>query len=147
MRSARPAFWDASAIVPLCVPEYTSAALHRLTLEHHPLIVWWGTSVEIFSALARLAQGGSITTDSLERARISLVELRSSWVEIFPSDQVRSLAEEMPLRHHLRAGDALQLAAALVWCGGQPRDRSFVCLDRRLAHAAAQVGFTVHSQI
>lgn len=44
----------------------------------------------------------------------------------------------------LRAADALQLAAALLWCEEQPHGEGFVTLDERLADAAANEAFTVH---
>ena len=45
--------------------------------------------------------------------------------------------------HGLRAGDALQLAAALAFANHQPGSLDFVCLDQRLAEAAAREGFAV----
>jgi hypothetical protein len=45
--------------------------------------------------------------------------------------------------HPLRAGDALQLAAALVACGERPEALPFVCLDDRLRDAARREGFAV----
>jgi hypothetical protein len=43
----------------------------------------------------------------------------------------------------LRAADALQLAAALIWCEEQPAGEVFVCLDDRLREAARREGFTL----
>ena len=45
--------------------------------------------------------------------------------------------------HPLRPGDALQLAAALSWCGEKPAGAGFVCLDQRLREAAQREGFEV----
>jgi hypothetical protein len=45
--------------------------------------------------------------------------------------------------HPLRTGDALQLAAALISCNQNPRRRTFVCFDDRLATVAEDVGFKV----
>jgi hypothetical protein len=45
--------------------------------------------------------------------------------------------------HPLRAADALQLAAALVWVEEQPHGEGFVSLDGRLRDAAAREGFTL----
>ena len=39
--------------------------------------------------------------------------------------------------------EKLQLAAALVWCQGDPLHHGFVCLDQRLREAARREGFTV----
>ncbi len=143
MKNVMPAFWDASAVVPLCVPEFSSAQLHRTTLLFRPIVVWWATPLEVLSACARLAHRGDLATNSLQRARNSLAELRRLWVEIIPSDEVRDLGELLLLKHQLRAGDALQLAAALVWCSQYPRNRPFVCFDHRLAKAATEIGFTI----
>lgn len=63
--------------------------------------------------------------------------------EIEPSEEVRNLASQFAGKHPLRAADALQLAAALYWCGGNTCKESFVCLDDRLRGAAALEGFRV----
>ena len=43
----------------------------------------------------------------------------------------------------LSAPEALQLAAALVWCRERTRGVAFVCLDERLRGAATLEGFKV----
>jgi hypothetical protein len=45
--------------------------------------------------------------------------------------------------HPLRAADALQLGAALVWCEEQSHGEVFVCLDARLREAARREGFSL----
>lgn len=65
------------------------------------------------------------------------------WVEIEPSDEVRTLAVSLLKKHQLRAADSLQLAAALVWCNSYPKDRAFVCDDGKLLAAAEKEGFNV----
>jgi len=45
--------------------------------------------------------------------------------------------------HPVRAGDALQLAAALAWSDEPPQGSGFVCLDDRLRTAAQAEGFAV----
>jgi predicted nucleic acid-binding protein len=81
---------------------------------------------------------------ALAAARLAV--LRRAWVEVLPTERVRSLAEVLPEQYDLRAGDAFQLAAAAVWCRERPRNRSFVCYDRRLALAAERMGFQVITQ-
>lgn len=76
-------------------------------------------------------------------AQRRLETLREAWSEILPTEQVRAIAESLPDTHGLTAADALQLAAALVWCRERPQGRAFVVLDARLSSAAARVGFTV----
>jgi hypothetical protein len=64
--------------------------------------------------------------------------------EVTPTEQVRRLAKALPVPYRIRTLDAFQLAAALAWTQEQPRQRPFVCLDKRLAQAALQAGFTIY---
>ncbi len=137
------AFWDASAIVPLCVYQPATGTLGRLVRKHGRLVVWWGTTVEVRSALSRLARERAMRDEGHDRALARLAVLRRTWAEVLPTERVRSLAEEMPRQYDIRVGDAWQLAAAVVWCKERPRQRPFVCFDRRLAEVAARVGFAV----
>jgi hypothetical protein len=137
------AFWDASAIVPLCCSQAASAEGRRLRRELKRMVVWWGTPLEARSAFARLVRGGHMTPDERLVAVRLLGQLRSAWDEILPTEKLRSLAEDLPDAHQLRAADAAQLAAALVWCRERPKQRPLVCLDGRLRTAASELGFSV----
>ena len=77
-------------------------------------------------------------------ALVRLDALRVRWDELEPSEPVRRLAEELPASRGLRAADAFQLAAALVWCKERPSRRPFVSFDNALADAAEAEGFDVH---
>lgn len=136
------AFWDASAIVPLCCHQPASGVIRRLLRDHSRIAVWWGTPVEVRSALARLTREKAISERAAGEARRRLDVLRQSWSEMLPTQRVRSLAEQVTEEYNLRALDAFQLAAALVWCNQNPRRRPFLCLDVRLAEAANQAGFS-----
>ena len=85
-------FWDASALIPLVLPEPRSAFF----------------------------------TDT-----------------VAPTDDLRRRAGRLVASHPLRAADALQLAAAQVWCNHRSRGRHFVCWDGSLCDAAQAEGFTV----
>lgn len=137
-----PGFWDASAIVTLCVPAQNSGNNRRL-LRKYPPVVWWGTSVEATSALARLHRQDFLTDPQYHGARERLEVLQKSWREIQPSTRLRELAELQLDRHELRAADALQLAAALIWCNQRPRNRHFLCRDVKLQLAASKEGFSL----
>lgn len=135
-------FWDASAVVPLLVREPASGALRRLVDEDPELVVWWGTPVECASGLARLRREGVIDAGEETRVLLALAELRESWIEVQPTLPLRATAQRLLRTHALRAADAHQLAAALVWAG-RPRGDVLVTLDERLAEAARLEGFTV----
>ncbi|HEY5868040.1 MAG TPA: hypothetical protein VI542_21185 [Candidatus Tectomicrobia bacterium] len=62
-------------------------------------------------------------------------------VQVLPSQAVRDHTAPILQGHPLRAADALQLAAALVWVQGHPIGQPFVCLDHRLRAAAQREGF------
>lgn len=72
-----------------------------------------------------------------------LKAFRVGATEVRPSDEVRARAMRLLSIHPLRAADALQLAAALVWCRERTAGAGFVCLDGRLREAAGREGFEV----
>ena len=137
------AFWDASAIVPLWCSLAASAQGRQLRRDLKRMVVWWGTPLEARSAFAGLVRDGHIRPDEHVAAVNLLGQLRATWDEILPTEKLRLLAEELPDAYRLRAADAAQLAAALVWCRERPRKRPFVCFDDRLRTAASELGFIV----
>jgi predicted nucleic acid-binding protein len=137
-----PAFWDASAVVHVCVPSQASRHA-RVLLRAHPPVVWWGTFVEVRSALARLRRQGALSGAAFQASLDRVTDLLLGSREIQPSDSVRDLAAAQLDRFPIRAGDALQLGAALVWSKQKPRGRLFVVNDARLSAAAREAGFDV----
>lgn len=144
-RAGRPigrsrAFWDTSALVPLCVHQSmtpNAIALYKL----HSVVVWWTTPVEIASALARLVRMKQISPADCAKARKLANVLSDSWSVIQPSDALRTKALHLVDRHDLRAADSLQLAAAMEWSEGAPQGRVFLTADERLRQAALLSGF------
>ena len=138
-------YWDASALVPLCVAEPSSATLRRLALTGS-IITWCLSPVEIVSAIERRSRQGALSAPARDAALKNLAELAESWTEITALAAVRQRAVRVLAIHALRAADALQLAAALLAAGDQPSRCEFVCVDARLREAAAREGFqTVES--
>jgi hypothetical protein len=113
----------------------------RLMRQHAP-VVWWGTQVEVAGSFCRLKRQQALSQEQYEAAGRRLALLRKSWREMQPTNRLRELAETCLNRHPLRAADAFQLAAALVWCNEKPRNRAFICRDNRLTEAARREGFT-----
>ena len=136
-------FWDTSAILPLLADESTREGLLEILEDDPQIVAWWGTSVEIASALARREREGLITASEVEAALFATRRLSDSWHEIVPSDAMRRTAERLLRAHPLRAADSLQLAAALIAAGHDPSTLELVCLDTRLTIAARREGFTV----
>jgi predicted nucleic acid-binding protein len=136
------AFWDASALVPLCVHEAASRHAQSYLRRFAP-VVWWGSLVEVHRAICRLHRDREITDLDKKGAVARLRLLSRGWREILPSDQIRDLATESLDTYSLRAADSLQLAGSLIWCEQRPARRNFICGDHRLAQAADSAGFSV----
>lgn len=138
-------FWDSSALVPLLLAEPASSRMLKLYQDDPVLLVWWGTEVELTSALARLERENALQPEEVSQALTRLHALRSAWHEVLPSEEVREAARRFLRVHPLRTMDALQLAAAFVASRGRPSQLAFVCLDARLLLAAKREGFPVLS--
>ncbi len=139
------AFWDISAIVPLCCLQRTSIQARQLARTYGQQIVWWATSVEAISALQRLTREENISLKDGAQFYLRLEHLRNHWHEIQPNTVLKEQAERLLRMHKLRAADALQLAAALFWCNNGPRGRVFIASDGALLSAAQIEGFSVLS--
>ena len=136
-------FWDTSAVIPLIIDEPNTGPLRAVWTRDSGMVVWWGTSVECASALARVGRDAIISDQDVDVARDLLRTLASSWTEVHPTDGVREHAGRILLRHPLRAADALQIGAAMIWADDRPSSHSFCTLDARLAEAARLEGFRV----
>jgi len=136
------AFWDTSALAPLCVEEATSRQAQSLLKRYLP-VVWWATVIEMHSAIYRLYRLKQIDDHGKQAAFSRLALLQRGWKEILPGDSLRQLATSLLNSYSLSAADSLQLAAALIWCQERPSNKHIICADRRLAAAAQSAGFSV----
>ena len=136
-------FWDTSAILPLVVDEPASSATRQLLRSDPAMIVWWGTPVECWSAVARRVREQTLSAADAAAVRRTLGALGEAWTEVLASEEVRSHAGRLLLRHPLTAADALQLGAAMTWATGRPSSHPLATLDERLATAAAGEGFSL----
>lgn len=136
-------FWDASAIVPLLIAEPSTQRLQALAASDPDILVWWGSSVECVSALARLERSAALDARAAAFAFDRLKQLAGGWHEVEPSDIVRETATRFLRVHPLRSADALQLAAAFVAAEQRPTSLTMITLDDRLAGAAQKEGFAV----
>ncbi|MBJ7390337.1 MAG: type II toxin-antitoxin system VapC family toxin [Chthoniobacterales bacterium] len=136
-------FWDTSALVPLIVTE-ASSDLRRKQYAADPwAVVWFGTLAEIESSLVRRQRDGQLPADVEHAARKRLHEMTKQWTEVTPTTEVRARAIRLLRVHPLRAADAFQLAAALIFCREQPQHLPLLTADQRLRDAANLEGFPV----
>ncbi|MDP9177966.1 MAG: type II toxin-antitoxin system VapC family toxin [Gemmatimonadota bacterium] len=136
-------FWDTSALVPLVIRQSSSSKADRWYAEEASVAIWTLATVEIASALWRLRREDALTEKETSAAELRAEELASASYIVADVDSVKTLAARLLRVHALRAADALQLGAALVWASGLPQGKTLHTLDERLALAARREGFSV----
>lgn len=139
-------FFDSSALLPLFVDEERSAAMQDIVKDDSPVVIWWGSTIECFSAIARLRRERILDSKQEQEIRRRLLEVKRHWTEILPGNDLKALAHQLLLLHPLSAADAMQLAAALVWADKLPAGHRFACLDARLIEAAGKEGFEIRPE-
>jgi uncharacterized protein len=139
----RTAFFDASAVVPLCLAQTSSPMARRHYRTFSRQVVAPTTLIEVASAVYRAVRLGLLAPTGVKRAMERLGQLDKRWTEIELTVGSRNLGVEMIAHYDLRAADAIQLASALIWCKEQPRNRPFVCFDHSLSAAASAAGFDI----
>jgi uncharacterized protein len=136
-------FFDASALVKRYIHEAGSTRVRRLLREGRVAISRL-SEIEVASSIARLARAQSITSAQRDRALRALVTDLAAWTIVEVSPDVAARARRLLVTYTLRAGDAIQLAAALVLQEGVGRPlQEFVVYDDRLGAAARGEHFTV----
>lgn len=137
-----PAFWDSSALLPLCVPQIRSQKAAAL-YERFAVVAWWASEVEILSGLSRLRRMGDISHEQFAAGKKLATIVAGDWSPLNLTASIVPDASSMLEQYPLRAADALQVAAALVACEHYPGGYAFITADLRQAEAARQVGFAV----
>jgi predicted nucleic acid-binding protein len=135
-------YFDASALVKRYVREPGTPTVRRL-LRQEPAATSRLSEAEIGSALCRRQREGALTARQYQHA---LDALRADFgrleiVELSPA--VVAAVHPLLARHGLRAGDALQLASALMLREALGDDLALVAYDERLHRAARVEGFPV----
>ena len=133
-------YWDTSPIIALLAGEPAAARYRRF--ENERIVTWWGTSLECISAIARREREGAdpaVVAESYRR----LQAMRDGWQEVHASESLHRTAVRLLKTHPLRAGDALQLGAALIASNFEAHSARFLTEDTRLKDAAGREGFVV----
>jgi hypothetical protein len=127
----------------LLIEQHQSERVDRWFAEDGQLALWTLTPVEITSALWRQVRAGLLNEGSALNAEARSHELMAFAHVVVDIEMSKALAQRLLRVHALRAGDALQLGAALVWSNGRPEGRIVHTLDERLALAARLEGFEI----
>lgn len=136
-------FWDSSAVVPLLVRQPATSRADEWFDTDQRCVLWTLTSVEITSALWRLVRDEELKIQEALAAEERLGEFFDASYVVTDTEAVKPIAQRLLRVHSLRAADAMQLGAALLWAGGQPREHMLHTLDARLRDAALKEGFEV----
>lgn len=136
------AYWDSSALIPLCVQQAQSQKA-RLLYDSYNVVTWWASEVEIISGLTRLKRMRQISDEGFFIGRQLAQEIIETWSATQSPPAVAANACSLLEQFPLSAADALQLAVALASCEHRPRGYVFITADLRLADAARDTGFSV----
>jgi predicted nucleic acid-binding protein len=129
-------FFDASALVKKYVRESDSARVRRL-LRSGEVALCRLSEVEVVSAFATLARDQAISVAQRDRAAAAFVSDLMAWHVIELTPDVVATARRLLMQHQLRAGDAVQLSAALVRQVGLGEAlEEFVAYDHRILGVA-----------
>jgi len=133
-------YLDSSALVKLYTGE--SGALDTIHLIDGAEMVATSliTRVEITSALTRGVREGSLTARMAREAYGAFQDQWGSLVQVPVTERVLRRAQDLLWQSVLRAGDAVQLASALVWREQVMGDVTLATFDARLASAARRAG-------
>jgi len=136
-------FWDSSAIVPLLTREESSEKILKIYMSDPEMLVWWATELECVSAICRRERDADLHAGHTSSALGRLKRLAESWHEVQAGDRAKATAKRLLRTHHLRAADAMQLAAAITLGLGDPSRIAFLTLDERLRVAAEREGLHI----
>jgi predicted nucleic acid-binding protein len=101
------------------------------------------SAIEVVSALARREREGAFTAAERDRAVNRLNVDLTAWILVELTPELTADAQTLLLRHHLRSGDAVQLASC-VYLQREIGERiSFAAFDDRLTTAARAEGLTL----
>jgi predicted nucleic acid-binding protein len=137
-----PAFWDSSALIPLCVIQPQTARARSL-YGTFAIVAWWASQAEVWSGLTRLMRMRMISQRQFAQAKQLATALIDDWYVLHPSARIMADACLLLEKHPLSAADSLQLAAAIEASNRRPAKYTFITGDQRQADAARQIGFNV----
>lgn len=140
-------YFDTSFLVPLVLPEATSARVARFVraLPASELTVSHWTRVEFSSLLGREVRMGGLSARAATRADTTFEQMIVASFEVLLPDTVDfSRAKDYLARHEtgLRGGDALHLAVA-----ANRGARAIYCLDKTMTKAGSALGLPISAGI
>lgn len=132
-------FWDTSALIPLLTEEETTPIMTEIFRADQNIVAAFITPIEMTSVLWRKA---GVNDDLRHLAERRYAVIQANWTIIDEYAAAMPLARRYAAVYRLRAGDAIQLACAVLAI--RERDElPFVVRDHDLAAAARTEGFPI----
>lgn len=137
-------YWDTSALIPCFLTE-ASTSLVRGWLkseEEAARFTSWVTAFEFETVLKRKLQQKHINLDEYQNVQERWMSFQKTlnWVTV--DERASRLGLRIQKIYGLWTGGSAQLGCASLLQVEYPKMR-FVCLDRKLSHAAEQEGFEI----
>ena len=136
-------FWDSSALVSLLIVDTHSTRADAIVRADALIVSSFITPIEISSALWRRRHARQVSAAEHTAADERFAALSHRWSTVHDIEQVVDESLSLLTRHPLRAGDAIQLGAAVVARRVFNTPLRFVTFDKQLATAARAEGFSV----
>lgn len=134
---------DSSALVRRYARQRGSLAFRRFLLTATVVATVATTRVEIVSALRRLEREGRIGRRGIRRTLRAVDEDWPVMWKVPVNDLLIERAEHCLAAQNLRAADAIQLAAAMLFANLLGEPVTFAVFDVRLRTAARAAGFSL----
>lgn len=132
-------YLDASALVKNYIEEDGSDEVRSRLATTLPAVSRL-SMVEVAWAIARRCREGDLSAGDRDRLLADLREDGDALYLMELAPEVVRSAEELLVRHPLRAADAIQLSSCLVLQRWMARPIGFAAFDRRLLDAAGREG-------
>ena len=136
-------FWDTSAIIPLFINEELTSTAKSYLEQDKQMMIWWGTSIEVYSTVSRLEREGVLSEQEQESVISCFRELEETSIEIHPQDSIKKTAKRLVRNHAIKTLDALQLASCIF--ANNEFTVKMVTFDERLRRIAQKEGISVLS--
>lgn len=137
-------YWDTSALFAFLITEKHSKKLRIFIEKQESSTAYTSiiTPLELESAIQRRFTERTLTLSEAESARLFGIEFRKRSFLVSLDQNALDTALHLQKIYVLRPGDAIQLASARLGTDN-PKQVSFLCMDKRLTEAASREGFNV----
>lgn len=135
-------YWDTSALIPCFINEESTATVREWLKSGYdtPRFTSWLTAFEFETVLKRKFQQKHLSLREYQAIQERWVDFQKTLNLVSLDERVSRLGLRIQKIYGLWTCDSIQLGCASLLQVEYPKMK-FVCLDRKLTHAATQEGF------